>query len=189
MLDQIPTPSGPADLPKAWFMTDPRCEDPISTARNLPLDCGIIIRHYDHPDRSYLISEIMKDAREAKRRVLIAGSFSNAKDVGAAGVHWPRWANVGPVPPSLLSLHAVHNDAELKKAIAHKADAIIISPIFPTQSHQDQNTLGVKGLDALLNQTHLPAYVMGGITLERLRSISHLNIAGFAGISCFEYQA
>jgi thiamine-phosphate pyrophosphorylase len=189
MLDQFTTPPGPANLPKAWFMTDPRCEDPVCTVRNLPLDCGVIIRHYEHPDRPQLISEIMKNAKETKRRVLIAGSPDIAKDRGAAGVHWPRWANIKPIPSPLLSVHAVHNEAELERAHAHKADAIIISPLFPTQSHQGRNSLGIEKLEELLNKTSLPAYVMGGITLDRLRSINHLNITGFAGIGCFEGRA
>lgn len=186
MLDQFSGSPGSKALPKAWFMTDPRYADPVEIVKRLPIGCGVIIRHYDDPGRVKLISSIKQAAKAKALPILIAGDDSLAADAQVAGVHWPAWAKPQAADEDIISVHAVHNEAELYRAAQYQADAVIISPIFPTRSHEGLHYLGIKGLEQLLNKTHLPAYVMGGITLERLAGLSHLNISGFAGISCFE---
>lgn len=169
-------------LPLAWVMTDPRFSDIGAHIHTLPRDYGLIIRDYGHKDRRAYAQHLSQAAHQSGLKTLIAADPELAQTCHAHGVHWPSWAQPQPIR-NQLNIFAVHNLQELKRAEAHNADAVIISPIFPTKSHPSVKTLGYRGLEALMAETQMPIYAMGGVGPSNIDDLLSLGIYGIAGIS------
>lgn len=168
-------------------MTDEvRGGDPIYAAQHLPAGCGIIFRHYRHPERAALAKELCKVARQNGHLVLIGADWSLAQNAGAHGVHLPQWARGGLNAPAhyrgLISFSA-HNVQEIKAANRRNADLVFISPAFATQSHPNERELGTVRLAALAQTAQMPVIALGGITAENATRLKQSALAGMAGIS------
>ena len=60
-------------IPRIWLMTDPRMGEALWAALDrLPRGAGVVLRHYDVPDRAALIGRVAKVAR--KRGLVLAPS-------------------------------------------------------------------------------------------------------------------
>lgn len=174
-------------------MTDEnRHADPNVILKNLAPGTGVIFRHYNVPDRAGLAQKIAGVCRQKKLPLLIAGDIALAKEVGADGVHFPRWAFSGDqvlpeLDPNWIVIASAHNIPAIRRAEKFGADALLLAPVFPTKSHPDQGTLGISGFTRLAAATSLPVYALGGISHENLKELPALkNLAGYAGISIFE---
>ena len=66
---------------------------------------------------------------------------------------------------------------------ARGADAVLVSPVFPTASHPGGRTLGLLRFARLARASRLPVYALGGISAASQRRLKNLPIAGIAGIS------
>lgn len=180
-------------LPLKFFMTDERRHaELISILQNFAPGTGVIFRHYTVPDRAGLAQKIAEVCRQKKLPLLIAGDISLAKEVGADGVHFPRWAFPGDkvlpaLNPNWIFIASAHNLRAIKRAEKFGADGLLLAPVFPTKSHPDRVTLGVSGFVKLATATDLPVYALGGLSHENLKELPALkNFAGYAGISIFE---
>lgn len=174
-------------------MTDEnRHADPILILQNFAPGTGVIFRHYNLPDRAGLARKIAAVCSQKKLTFLIAGDIALAKEVGADGVHFPKWAfpddQVLPeLKPDWIVIASAHDARAIRRAEKFGADALLLAPVFPTKSHPDRGTLGISGFTKLATATNLPVYALGGITHENLKELPALNnFAGYAGISIFE---
>jgi thiamine-phosphate pyrophosphorylase len=178
-------------LPPALFLTDAaRIADPVNVAGQLPRGYGVILRDYRLPGRKALARELSAVCRERGLRFLVGADVRLAREVGADGLHLPRWAQSCPVLGSFtrgfLLTASVHSQAELAQATALGADAALVSPVFPTKGVPAADALGLAGFLRLLRVSALPCYALGGITRETARSLpAHTKLAGIAGISLF----
>ena len=84
-------------LPHLYFMTDPvRTPNPVKIARHLPRGTGVILRHYNIPDRYSLAKDLKRVCQDRSLILIIAGDARLAKSVAADGLHLPEWAVTQP---------------------------------------------------------------------------------------------
>lgn len=178
------------DLPVLWFLTDEaRMDDAFGAVMSLPRGAGVIFRHYGARDRAVLARRLACTCRARGLVFLIAGDWRLAARVGADGVHLPEYAAArGPASGARLWRKqrrrfltiAAHGAPGLARARALAADAVLLSPVFPTRSHPDRAALGLVRAAALIRLMRVPVLALGGASPDML---FHLRAAGFAGIA------
>ena len=178
-------------LPRTILLTDSvRLADPRDAVRALPARSGVILRHYDDPDRPGLARELLAICRPRKIPLLVAGDARLARVVNADGLHlpedmlahdlgyWRTWQR----PGTLLSV-AAHSPQALSKAALASADFALLSPIFPTKSHPGSKVIGIHRFASWASKARLPVFALGGVTLQNKARILASGAAGWAAIS------
>jgi 8-oxo-dGTP diphosphatase len=87
-------------------------------------------------------------------------------------LHQPLWASV-------------HNLEEIRLAENLGVDALVLSPVLATRSHPEAIPLGWTGFAALVAQTHLPVFALGGMRPEHAETVREYGGCGVAGVSGF----
>ncbi|MDE2406203.1 MAG: thiamine phosphate synthase, partial [Sphingomonadales bacterium] len=85
--------------------------------------------------------------------------------------------------PRLLRLATAHDLRELAAARRARADAVLLSPVFPTRSHPGAATLGPQRFRALATRAGLPVIALGGMTAPRARALGVHHWAAIDGLS------
>lgn len=167
-------------LPGLWLMTDARTADRLDESlRALPRGSGVIFRHY-HLAPVARRAEFTRILRHCRARGLIAvlsGSARQAAAWGADGCYGPPGL-LAP-GPAMLRLAAAHSLAELARAAAIRADAALLSPVFPTRTHPGAPALGPLRFRLLARQSPVRVIALGGMTA---RTVRHLPGAAWAAI-------
>ena len=83
----------------------------------------------------------------------------------------------------MLHLATAHNLAEIGLANRLEADAVLLSPVFPTNSHPGGHTLGRSRFRLLAQHSGAPVIALGGMTKERARSLRWPRWAAIDGLS------
>ena len=83
-------------------------------------------------------------------------------------------------------LAACHDQVSLLHAAKLGVDAMLLSPVNPTLSHEHQAPLSWEGFKALAVQVQVPVYALGGIALDDLEKAQAHAAYGIAGIRAFE---
>lgn len=175
-------------LPSLFLMTDEsRAGDLEAALHGLPRGAGVIFRHYGVPDRAALALRLRRLARARGLVFLVAGDARLAARVRADGFHAPEaLAQLIPAArramPGGLITAAAHGEQGLISANHYGADAALLSPVFPTQSHPGAPALGPVRFAALASRSALPVIAMGGIDAMTARRLTGMQIAGFAAI-------
>ncbi len=125
--------------------------------------------------------------------LVVNGDARLARDVGAEGVHLGREA--GSVAEARATFGrrtwvsvAVHSDAEARRAAVDGADAVLVSPIFPTRPPSPlgraKPARGVGALRAarLTVGARMDVYALGGVTVERVEACASAGASGVAMI-------
>jgi len=169
-------------------MTDAaRTPDPQETLRRLAPGTVVIFRHYEVPDRAALGRRLAALARRRGLVFVVAGDRRLAFRLRADGLHLPedmtrrrhRFAPAGdPWPVSA----AAHDEAGARRAARAGADAILLSPVFPTASHPGRPALGVRRLAAVCRAVRVPVLALGGIGPATVRRVLAAGAGGIAGI-------
>lgn len=168
--------------PRDWLMTDERMGEQLWDAigRVTADTGGVVFRHYslDPAKRLDLGKRVATLVRERKLMLGVAGDAVLAEQLGAQLVHNP--AKPGELPFSL----AVHDESEADAA--HKAGAalVFVSPVYPTRSHPNAETLGVERAAKLAQIAACPAIALGGMSFGRFWEISPA-FHGWAGIDAW----
>lgn len=172
-------------LPRLWLISDARNDAGLERAlARLPRGSGFIYRHYHLPDAERLARfRVLRRAARARGHVVIlADSALTAREWRADGIYgspralWPR--RVG-----LLHLSTAHNLAEIGLAARLGADAVLLSPVFPTRTHPGGAVLGAVRFRLLARQSPLPVIALGGMTPPRARSLGWERWAAIDGLS------
>ena len=177
-------------LPHRILLTDSaRLADPRDAVRALPAHSGVILRHYNIPDRAELARELLAICRPKKIPLLVAGDACLARTVGADGLHLPEDMLVhglgywrGWQCPGTFLCVAAHSPKALSKAAAASADFALLSPIFQTKSHPHQKAIGINRFASWTSNAQLPVYALGGVTLQNEARIIATGAAGWAAI-------
>lgn len=171
-------------LPTLWLMTDTRFGDGLLDAiRRLPVRSGVIFRHYnmDPSDRHVLFRKVAHVCRQRGHMLLLAGDARSASKWRADGFH-QRSAG----PRRLFHTAPVHNRQELAEARRTGADAVLISPLFPTASHPDAPALGLMAFNLLARQAKgVTVIALGGMSRGKARMLHPKRIDGWAAIDAF----
>jgi thiamine-phosphate pyrophosphorylase len=174
-------------MPALFFVTDAlRIPDPVPIAQRLPRGAGIILRHYEAPDRAALAHRLAAVSRSRGLVLLIAADPGLARAVRADGVHWPE-ALMRDARRSCIGLVTVaaHDAKALIRARSIGADAALLSPVFATRSGAHKHPLGPLRFAALARLSPVPVYALGGISASSARRLLHSGAVGLAAVDAF----
>ncbi|MGF1544280.1 MAG: thiamine phosphate synthase [Parvularculaceae bacterium] len=152
----------------------------------MPRGTAAILRDYDAPRRAALAARLVAICRRRGVLFLVAGDAELARAVGADGVHLSARSSRPPLSrtPGLLTV-SCHDREEMSRAAAWGADAVFLSPIFPTLSHPGAAVLGPAGFRALAAAQKTPVLALGGVDAGNAGSLAGRNIVGFGAIGAF----
>ena len=183
-----------SELPNAIFMTDSqRTPNPLPIIRSLPAKTGVILRHYEDPERHQLIEKIRYYCKKRALFFILALTETPIALPAADGYHLPEHLciNINRVEISRLSrlgkiTASAHSEASLRTIAALGIDAALLSPIFQTMSHPEQLPIGLHRFFRILERAKLPVFALGGVESKKLTCVSRQrNFAGMAGIALF----
>ena len=178
-------------LPNLLFFTDPaRVSDPEAAAERLPRGAGVVFRAFGAGD-AIAQGLRLRAIADARGLVLLAGAdHALAGAIGADGVHLPE-RDRGSAPalrarrPDWLITIAAHTDAAVIAAGAVEVDALVVSPVFASNSPSAGPPLGLEGLRRLVAATDTPIYALGGIWAGTVEKLRDTGIVGLAAVEAF----
>ncbi len=178
-------------------MTDPvRLADPIPHLHILPPGGGVIYRSYGntlpHGERLRYIRDLRAACHRRGLLLLIAGDGRLALEAGADGIHLPEWrlGRRSWQPRAMRSRGGLvtascHGRQALHLAAKAGVDAVLLAPVFTTESHPDRPSLGPLRFAALVRESPVPVYGLGGIgpgNVGRLKNSGAVGIAAIGAI-------
>ena len=184
------------DAPPLIGMTDPvRLPDPEVALAALPSGNILIWRAYgDNPGR-HRVRHVARLAESRGCLLLLGGQPRLA--VHAHGIHLAEHMLIDPLTdgylmdirhrrPNCIVTAACHSEPAIRRAARAGADAVLVSPVFPTESHPRARTLGVLRTASLAHKASalgLASYALGGIATEGdIRRVMRTGVSGIAGI-------
>ena len=172
-------------LPNLWLVSDARNDAALARAlARLPRGSGFIYRHYHLPPRQRRtrFEALARLCRARDHLVILADSALTAKELRAHGIYGaPRMLT--PKRTGLLALATAHNLTELAQARLMRADAVLLSPVFPTASHPGAPPLGPLRFRLLAARAGLPVIALGGMNANHARRLSWPRWAAIEGLS------
>ncbi len=193
--------------PRIFLITDPAFGDDAiircvtACARALPKGAlGVQLRDKRRALPSLRVFALALRAltRRFGAWLVVNGDARLARDVGADGVHLGGGAgSVGAareaVGRAIWVSVAAHSDEEARRAEADGADAILVSPVFPTRAPSPLATAAVarekaaRGLEAIRSARRatggrVELYALGGVTSGLARSCAAAGADGVAVI-------
>ena len=118
--------------------------------------------------------------------VLLNAAPEIVEQVGADGVHLTSdrllALSTRPLGRDKLVAASVHNQEQLEQAEKLSVDFSVVSPILPTPSHPDAQTLGWQGFQHLTDQATHPVYALGGMQVQHLPAVWQHGGQGIAAI-------
>uniref|UniRef100_UPI0035CAA347 thiamine phosphate synthase n=1 Tax=uncultured Sphingomonas sp. TaxID=158754 RepID=UPI0035CAA347 len=148
--------------PTLWLMTDERMGARLWPAlRALPRGSGVVFRHFatPAPERAVLLAQVARVARRRGLRLIEGGTHAQT-----------------------TALHPAHSVREAIAARRAGATSILVSPVYPTQTHPGARALGPLRAAAIARASGLPAIALGGMTRARFKRMKVLGLVGWAAI-------
>jgi len=171
-------------FPDLWLISDERNDAVLEAAlERLPRGSGFIYRHYhlDEAERVARWFDLLRIARARRHIAVLADSAQTALEWGADGIYGAPRA-LYPTR-DLMMLATAHNLAEIGLANRARADAVLLSPVFPTRSHKDAATLGPLRFRLLAAYAQMPVIALGGMTPRRAQRLAWRRWAAIDGLS------
>lgn len=170
-------------LPDMWLITDLRNDARLERALlRMPRGSGLVFRHYHLAPaaRRTRFDALARIARARGHIVVLAGSAHEARRWGADAAYGaPARLTGGAALPRLMTAHSLR---EIGMAQRIRADAILLSPVFPTRSHPGKAVLGPVRLCLLARLSRVPVIALGGMNRHRARSLRWKKWAAIDGI-------
>ena len=160
---------------------DKRLPDARQAASRLPKTSLVIVRAKDAKQRAERARALGPIVRQRGLILLIADDPVLARRVGAHGVHLPeiharKAARLRAQNPGWLITASAHSLRAILSA-AH-ADAILLSPVFASDSHPGAKSLTPTRARVMARTVGVPLFALGGITAQNAALLS-----GFSGIA------
>ena len=153
----------PSGLPRVWLVSDARNDAILEQAlRRLPRGSGLIFRHYHLPaaERRARFDTLRRIARARGHVAFLAAEVRQARAWRADGAYGSaKTLATGPRFSRLVTAHS------LRELHGGRADARVLSPVFPTRSHPGAATLGPVRFRLLARRA--PVIALGGMTARR----------------------
>ena len=150
-------------MPTIWLVTDARTDAALDRAiATLPRGSGVIFRHYhlSPKERAARLGQVRRLCRRFGHRLEIGGESYGA-----------------PAPHRRLA--TAHDLREIGRANRFGAEAVLLSPVFPTRSHPGRKPLGRHKFLLLARRARMPVIALGGMTARGFRG---LRVHGWAAI-------
>jgi 8-oxo-dGTP diphosphatase len=132
-----------------------------------------------------LSKQVVQLAHRFEAKVLINGDEKLAEEVGADGVHYSveQLLSCTQRPPFDWCAVSCHNAIELRRAEELGFDFALLSPVLPTPSHPGEPHLGWENFSALMSETKIPIFALGGLTMDDLMEAQQYGAHGIALLS------
>jgi thiamine-phosphate pyrophosphorylase len=171
-------------LPNLWLLSDERNDASLDQAlMRLPRGSGFIYRHYHLAPEQRVARwcELLRLVRARAHLAVLADSSLTAREWGADGIYGaPR----ALYPASeLLTLATAHSLREIGDANRARADAVLLSPVFPTRSHKGAPALGPVRFRHLAAHARMPVIALGGMTPARATALGWPRWAAIDGLA------
>ena len=114
--------------------------------------------------------------------VILADSALTAREWGADGVYCAPRA-IYPTRSDMLSIATAHNLRELGEANRARADAVMLSPVFATNSHPGAASLGPNRFRMLVRHAKMPVIALGGMNRSAAKHLQWYRWAAIDGLS------
>ena len=134
-------------------------------------------------DRRNFATSVMQLARRFNDTiVLVNDDESLASEIGAHGLHISsdRLSQISQRPPFEWVAASCHNAAELSLATALNLDIAVLSPVLPTASHTQTQSIGWERFANLIERSSLPIFALGGMKPEMLELARQKGAHGLA---------
>ena len=172
----------PSFQTRLWLISDQRNDAALEHAlARLPRGSGLIFRHYHLPPahRRARFASLRRLCRAKGHLALFAGTAAQARAARADGCYGP--ARLITPGPATLRLATAHSLREVRQAT--RANALLLSPVFPTRSHPFGKTLGPVRFRLIAAQARLPVIALGGMTRQRARGLAGFGWAAIDGLA------
>ncbi len=174
------------------FVTDPqRTPEPERIAERLPAGAAIIFRAFGAADAAERGHALKAIARRRGLLLLVGADAGLARRIGADGVHLPersahRAGAIKRARPGWLVTAAAHGLPAARRAFLAGADAVLLSPVFPSRSPSAKGALGPLRFAAMARAAGGPVYALGGVdgaTARRLAASAAIGVAAVEGLA------
>ena len=163
-----------AQLPNQYMITDEYASLDIAYSHlKQRLDSGIKLiqlraKYLSADEYRLWAKKLMPLCREYNALLLLNNPLENVTDLNADGLHLSSSQLLSCQQRPLDKAHwvsaSVHNEMELKYALAINVDFVVISPILKTQSHPQAPPLGWDEFYRLTECASCPVYALGGLS-------------------------
>ncbi len=171
-------------LPCLWLVTDQRNDAVLESAlARLPRGSGVIFRHHhlEGPQRRRRFEMLARFARQGGHRIVLAGDVRTARRWRADGAYGAvRQLHGGG---RLLRLATAHGLGEIGAARRIGADAVLLSPAFPTRTHPGGQALGPVRFRLIAGHARMPVMALGGMNRSTARRLGWPRWAAIDGLS------
>ena len=167
-----------------------RAPDPEAVAERLPQGAGIVYRPFGAADAVERGLRLVDIARRRGLLLLAGADPVLAEAIGAHGLHLPQRlaetaAGIRLAHPAWRVTAAAHDMEAAQAAGRAGVEAVVVSPVFPSNSPSAGAPLGVEGLAAIAAGASLPVYALGGINAKTADALVGAGVYGLAGIEGF----
>lgn len=172
-------------LPNLWLLTDERNDEGLARSiAALPAGSAIVFRHYhlSPAQRIARFRAVRHLCRAKGHLIILADSALTAREWGADGIYGAARA-LYPARKGLLTIATAHTLREIGDAARMRADAVMLSPVFPTRSHPGEPVLGPLRFRGLALHAKMPVIALGGMTIQRARAMEWPRLAAIDGLS------
>lgn len=172
-------------LPELWLLSDERNDAVLEEAlARLPRGSGFVYRHYhlDDPARWTRFQALKRICRASDHIVILADSAMTAREWGADGIYGAPRA-LYPTRCDMLAIATAHNLRELGEANRGRADAVMLSPAFATNSHPGATFLGPNRFKMLARHARMPVIALGGMNQRSADRLQWPRWAAIDGLS------
>ncbi len=180
-------------MPREYVITPPQSTlaSLLRGLAHLPSGALLRLRLPALDDAAYqaIAIALTEPARARAIGLVLDRAPSQVPALGAVGWHASSAAlaqlDSRPLPQGIWVLASAHDAAQIARAHAIGADAVIVGPVLDTASHPGATTLGWPNFAALAEQAGLPAYAIGGLDASALEHVQALGGFGIAAISAY----
>jgi thiamine-phosphate pyrophosphorylase len=171
-------------LPKLWLLSDERNDAKLEWAiATLPERSAFVFRHYFMKPkyRRQRFDALAPIARAGGHLLILSDEIDVAADWGADGIyHHPT--KMGR-RDDLLRIATAHNAREIFQANRNGADALFLSPVYPTRSHPGGACLGTMNFHDLAARSQIPVIALGGMDAEKAEELGCERWGAIDGLS------
>jgi thiamine-phosphate pyrophosphorylase len=169
--------------PALLFLTDPaRTPDPIAVAGRLPKGSGFVYRHFGAPDRMSVARRLQRVCKRRGLVFFIGADRGLAQKLRADGLHLAERQTQRRTYFSGMVTAAAHSRRAAFRAMGAGAQAVLLSPVFPSRSPSAKRPMGSRKARQFAAQSPLPCYALGGVNTKTARTLRNSDFIGLAAI-------
>lgn len=172
-------------LPRLWLLSDARNDDVLEARlATFREPVGFVFRHYHLPPEHRLarFNALAAIGRAEGHTIILSDSTLTAREWGADGVYGAP-LSIYPARGDLLRVATAHDMREIAQANRVGADALMLSPVFPTRSHPGGAVLRQARFRTLASHARMPVIALGGMTARTAQRLAWPRWAAIDGLS------